>query len=66
MKNLQERISMAELRIEESEGRRRRFMEDYQTTGNKLSLELAQDEEQQIEKIRVALSEAYIKLREEE
>lgn len=63
MKNLQERINMAELEVEESEGRRRRFMEKYQTTGDKLSLELAQDEEQRIGRIRVAISEAYLKLK---
>lgn len=62
MKNLQERIKMAEVRVEESEGRRRRFMERYQSTGEKLSLELAQDEEKQISRLRVAISEAYIKL----
>ena len=64
MKNLLDRVKMAEIEVKESEGRRKRHMEDYQTTGDKLSLELAQDEEQRIARFRVAISEAYIKLRE--
>lgn len=66
MENLKERIKEAELEVKESEGRRRRFMEKYQTTGDKLSLELAQDEENRISRFRAALAEAYIRLREEE
>lgn len=65
MENLQERIEIAEIEVEESEGRRKRLMEKYQNTGDKLFLELAQDEEKRIARIRVAIAEAYIKLREE-
>lgn len=65
MKNLKENIKVAELRIKESEERRKNFIIKYRETGEQLYKELAENEEQQIAKIRIALSEAYIQLREE-
>lgn len=62
--DLQEKIKMAELEIEWSEERRRRFLKKFRETGDKLSLELAQDEEERITRISIAIAEEYKKIRE--
>lgn len=63
MKELLERIEIAESRIEEAEGRKERFITKYRETGKELYKELAEDEEERAMQIRIALSEAYIKVR---
>ena len=63
MKNLLERIDIAASNVEEAEDRKERFLTKYRTTGEKLYKELAEDEEERIMRICVALSEAYIERR---
>lgn len=65
MKELIEIIEITEAAAERAEGRRKSLMQHYQNTGDKLSLELAQNEEKRISWFRQAMAETHIKLREE-
>lgn len=55
MKN---RLEIASKRFKEMELRKERFLEDYKTTGNKLSLELANDEQRQMNELMEAMLKA--------
>lgn len=55
MKN---KIEIAEKRYAEMEARKSRFMKKYAETGNKLSLELANIETENMNKLIVAIMEA--------
>lgn len=53
-----EKIKIAEKRYEEMETRKNQFMADYKNTGNPLSLELANEEQVNMDKLIVAIMKA--------
>lgn len=55
MKN---KIEIAEKRYEEMEARKSRFMKQYAETGSELSLELAYNEQENMNKLTLAIMEA--------
>ena len=55
---MKKRLEIASKRFKEMENRRERFLEDYRNTGNKLSLELANDEQRQMNELMEAILKA--------
>lgn len=56
--NLQQKIEIANKRYEEMEVGKREFLEDYMATGNKLSLELAEIEQDNMNTLIEAIMKA--------
>lgn len=55
---LKKRLEIASERFKEMEYRRNRFFEDFEDNGNKLSLELALDEQRQMDELMEAILKA--------
>lgn len=55
---MKKRLEIAYKRFEEMENRRELFLADYRNTGNKLSLELAEEEQRQMNKLIEAILKA--------
>lgn len=55
---MKKKLEIASQRFKEMEQRKERFLEDYRNTGNKLSLELADDEQRQMNKLMEAILKA--------
>jgi len=55
---MKKRLEIASKRFKEMENRRERFLEKYRNTGNKLSLELANDEQRQMNELMEAILKA--------
>ena len=55
---LKKRLEIASKRFKEMEGRRERFLEKYRNTGDKLFLELADDEQRQMDELMDAILKA--------
>ena len=57
-KKMKKRLEIASKRFKEMEGRRERFLEKYRNTGDKLFLELANDEQRQMNELMEAVLKA--------
>ena len=55
---MKKRLEIASKRFKEMENRKERFLENYKNTGNKLSLELANDEQRQMNELMEAILKA--------
>lgn len=62
MKNLQERINMAQERLTKMDNERKYFAEQYEATGEKLYKEMAIQTGKDIDKLTIAIGEALIQL----
>ena len=60
---MKKRLEIASKRFKEMEKRKERFLEKYQATGNKLSLELANDEQRQMDQLMEAILKAKLNLK---
>lgn len=58
---LSKRLEIASKRFKEMEMRKERFLDDYKNTRNKLSLELANDEQRQMNELMDAILKAKMK-----
>jgi len=65
MKRTLERLEIASKRFEEMERRKEGFLEEYRNTGDKLYLDLANDEQRQMNKLMDAILKAEAKVRAE-
>lgn len=63
MKQLKRDIEIGEKRLKNLEESRAHFARAYKKTGEELYKDLAQDETRQIDELRKALTEAYLKLK---
>ena len=60
---MKKKLEIASKRFKEMEKRKERFLEDYKNTGNKLSLELANDEQRQMNELMEAILKAKANLK---